>query len=120
MTQLQELIDQGFARIYKDRAEAERALGSKCHPGSLGDIVKALPGGGEKHRLVQDLRRNLVNLCVALAERQVLPRFADHASDLAHASALGELETLILDFKNAFMSVPVSPHEARFNCCLVE
>ena len=61
-----------------------------------------------------------MNLCVALSERQVLPRFSDHASDLAHASALGEIETLILDFQNAFMSVPASAHEARYNCCLVE
>ena len=50
----------------------------------------------------------------------MLPRFADHAGDLAYASMRSELETLILDFKNAFMSVPASPHEARFNCCLVE
>ena len=57
---------------------------------------------------------------MALEERQVLPRFVDHASDLAYASALGELQTLILDFKDAFMSIPASPHEARFNCCLVE
>ena len=118
--QLQELLDQGFARLYKDRAAAEHALGGKCHPAPLGDVVKALADGGEKHRLIQDLRRNLVNLCVVLAERQVLPRFSDHASDLAHASALAEVETLILDFRNAFMSVPASPREARYNCCLVE
>ena len=118
--QLQELLDKGFARLYVDRAAAEHALGGKCHPAPLGDVVKALPGGGSKHRLIQDLRRNLVNLCVALSERQVLPRFSDHASDLALASALGEIETLILDFQNAFMSVPASSDEARYNCCLVE
>ena len=61
-----------------------------------------------------------MNLCVALDERQVLPRFGDHAADLAYASALGEVATLILDYKHAFMTVPAAAEEARYNCCLVE
>ena len=120
LEQLRELIDAGFARLYTDRAAAEQALGGPCYPAPLGDVVKALPGGGEKHRLIQDLRRNLVNLCVALCERQVLPRFGDHAADLAYASARGAAATLILDYKHAFMTVPAAADEARYNCCLVE
>ena len=120
LAQLQELLDLGFARLYSDRAAAEAALGGMCHPAPLGDIVKALPDGAEKHRLIQDLRRNLVNQCVALGERQVLPRFSDHAADLAYASARGEAATLILDYKHAFMTIPASAAEAQYNCCLVE
>ena len=81
-----------------------------------------------KHRLIQDMRHNFVNDCAAVPERQVLPRFLDHARDLAEASAMaGEtgsweqwVETLILDFRRAFMSVPVAADERRYNCCLVE
>ena len=120
LAQLQELLDLGFARLYSDRSSAEAALGGRCHPAPLGDVVKALPDGAEKHRLIQDLRRNLVNACVALLERQVLPRFSDHAADLAYASALGEVATLILDYKHAFMTIPAAADEARYNCCLVE
>ena len=84
--------------------------------------------GVAKHRLIQDLRRNLVNDCAAVPERQVLPRFVDHARDLAAASATAGqtvdwrkwVETLILDFRRAFMTVPVAPGERRYNCCLSE
>ena len=55
-----------------------------------------------------------------MKERQVLPRFTDHARDLAYASTLGEVATLILDYQHAFMTIPASAEEARFNCCLVE
>ena len=120
LAQLQELLDLGFARLYADRASAEAALGGPCHPAPLGDVVKTLPDGAEKHRLIQYLKRNLVNLCVTLRERQVLPRFSDHAADLAYASALGEAATLILDYKHAFMTVPAAKEEGIFNCCLVE
>ena len=61
-----------------------------------------------------------MNLCVTLDERQVLPRFGDHAADLAYVFALGEVATLILDYKHAFMTVPAAAEEARYNCCLVE
>ena len=98
-------------------------------PAPLGNITKPGPDGVAKHRLIQDLRRILVNDCAAVPERQVLPRFVDHAYDLAEASAaLGErrgltgaeVETLILDFKRAFMSVPVAAAERRYSCCLTE
>ena len=78
------------------------------------------PWRGEKHRLIQDLRRSAVNALVRLLERQVLPRFSDHAADLAAASAAGEVETFILDFMHAFMTIPAADAEARWNCCLVE
>ena len=82
--------------------------------------MKQGPYGTDKHRLIQDLRRNGLNACVSLPERQVLPRFADHAADVARASAAGSFEVLILDFAHAFMTVPSNEGEARYNCCLVE
>ena len=48
------------------------------------------------------------------------PRALDHAVDLAHVAAAGKVEVLILDFRNAFMSIPISPKEAQYNCCLLE
>ena len=69
--------------------------------------------GTFKHRLIQDLRANGVDGAVRLPERQVLPRGIDHGVDLAQlASHSGEEEdvfTIVLDFKDAFMSIPIRP-----------
>ena len=115
--ELQALLDKGFGRLYGSQAEAERALGGPCYPAPLGDVVKDGPGGKRKHRLIQDLKRNHVNECVGLPERQVLPRAIDHAADVAAASAQGAVETFTCDFLHAFMSVAASPAEGRYNCC---
>ena len=80
---LLELVEAGFGRLYESREAAEEALGGRCFPAPLGDIVKLGPDGAAKHRLIQDLRRNGVNACAGIPERQVLPRFDDHAADLA-------------------------------------
>lgn len=68
----------------------------------------------------QDLRRNSVNAAVRLPERQVLPRPIDHAMDLVNLNeARGEGESLmvlVLDFKDAFMSIPLHAAEQPFNC----
>ena len=63
-----------------------------------------------------------MNEVVALPERQVLPRFSDHAADIAHATGQGAegAETFVCDYRRAFHTVPASAAEARFNCCLVE
>ena len=120
LLQLKELVETGFGRLYADQAAAEYALGTRCYPAPLGDVTKRLENGPVKHRLIQDLRRNQVNACASVPERQVLPRFADHASDLAVMSMNGDVETLILDFKNAFMTIPANSSEAQYNCCLLE
>ena len=61
-----------------------------------------------------------MNLAVKLPERQVLPRGVDHGRDLAILSSdlrEGEVvQTLVLDFKDAFMSLAIHPAERRFNC----
>jgi hypothetical protein len=120
LQQLQALVEEGFGVIYADQEAAEQALGGKCFPAPLGDVVKSNPDGPPKHRLIQDLRRNGVNACVHIPERQVLPRFVDHALDLARASSSEGSSTLILDFKHTFMTVPAAAGEQRFNCCLLE
>ena len=45
MTELKELVDAGFCRLYASQASAEAALGGSCHPAPLGDVVKVGPGG---------------------------------------------------------------------------
>ena len=117
---LQEQVDSGFAYCFKDEREAEEKLGGKVHPSPLGNVTTVKADGSIKHRLIQDQRQNNVNASVLVPERQVLPRGVDHGVDLASLNAdirNGEVvETLILDFKDAFMSIPVAPQERRFNC----
>ena len=57
---------------------------------------------------------------MGIPERQVLPRWVDHASDLAAATAAGEADTFTCDYLHAFMAAPSSPTEGRFNCCLTD
>ena len=50
----------------------------------------------------------------------MLPRGIDHGVDMAVLeSGLGkgeDLHTLVLDFSNAFMTIPLHAEEQRFNC----
>ena len=124
MDLLEEYLEEGFAELYEDIEMAERALGTKLHPAPLGTIGKEKPDGSWKFRVIQDQRRNDVNAAVRLPERQVLPRPLDYAKDLAlHSRAVTHHETvkvLVLDFANAFMSIPLHPRERPFNVTLVE
>ena len=48
------------------------------------------------------------------------PRFLDHATDLAKASENeDEVGVFMLDFKHAFMTVPLQKDERRFNASIV-
>ena len=95
-------------------------------PGTTRGRSEGDGGGQGKHRLIQDLRRNGLNSCAGIPERQVLPRATDHAADMAHASSRTsarngeEVESFTTDFAHAFMTVPSVATEGRFNCCIVE
>jgi hypothetical protein len=120
---LAEQVNEGFGLLFADKAAAERFLGGQSHPAPLGNITQQKPNGEVKHRLIQDLKNNSVNKAVVLPERQVLPRPIDHAKDVALLSdglRKGEgISTLVLDFKNAFMSIALEKAERRFNCAQV-
>ena len=45
MDELRELVDAGFCRLYSSQDSAEPALGGRCYPAPLGDVVKLGPGG---------------------------------------------------------------------------
>ena len=118
--ELQGLVDQGFARLCRDRQHAEELLGSQVVVSPLGDVVKQRPDGTLKHRLIQDFKASSVNAASVVEERQVLPRFADHGYDLAKASEAGRsVGVLILDFKQAFMTIPLAACEMPFNASVV-
>ena len=55
-----------------------------------------------------------------VAERQVLPRHTDHGNSLFAAGLLPyDTDVLILDFANAFMSIPLDERERHLNCSVV-
>ena len=113
---LKDLLDQGFAFLFESLEDAEAWLCSPVVVSPLGDVTKLKPDGRVKHRLIMDLRASEVNRASVVQERQVLPRFGDHARDVALMSKLGEgLGVFVLDFKNAFMSLPLAKAEMRFN-----
>ena len=110
--------------LFKDLHAAEAWLGSTVVPSPLGNISKVKPDGTTKHRLITDLKASSVNAAAHVPERQVLPRGPDHAQDLADLQLLVDgrgisddgVSTLILDFQNAFMTIPLAPEEMPFNC----
>ena len=59
---IQEQVEAGFARIFADQESAEECLGNAVHPAPLGNVTKLRPDGSLKHRLIQDLKANDVNL----------------------------------------------------------
>ena len=113
---LGDLVDQGFALLFNSASDAEAWLGTPPVPSPLGDVTKIKPDGTIKHRLIQDLRASAVNNASCVGERQALPRFADHGQDLAVSTTEGEqVGVFILDFQNAFMTLPLHPDEMPFN-----
>ena len=117
---IEEQVNSGAAHLFESQEHAERFLGGLTHPAPLGCVSKQSDAGIWKHRLIQDQTANSVNRAVLLPERQVLPRGVDHARDLAVLAEQclpGEgVETMVLDFKDAFMSIPLDKSERRFNC----
>ena len=120
MQELTELVNAGFARICADMDDAEAWLGKRPLISPLGNVTKPKPDGTIKNRLIQDFRASSVNRASTVSERQVLPRFADHAHDLATLSAQGSsVGVFVLDFKHAFMTVPLCESEMAFNASVV-
>ena len=117
---LREQVNAGFALLFETKDAAEEFLGGRVHPAPMGNVAKKKEDGSWKFRSIQDLRANHVNSAVRLPERQVLPRGLDHGRDLAvlrdQAGEQSKVKTLVLDFKDAFMSIPLHPAEWRFNC----
>ena len=113
-------VEDGYGELFSDSVAAETALGGVIHPAPLGTVSKQRTDGSWKHRLIQDLRANRVNAAVELPERMVLPRPVELASDLARMAAARDPDDVIMvgivDFADAFMSIPLDPAERRFNC----
>ena len=113
---LASLVDEGHALLFESRDDAAKYLGTDPVPSPLGDVVKLKPDGSVKHRLIQDLRASAVNSASVVSERQVLPRFIDHARDVALASRGGDqVGVFVIDFQNAFMTPPLAKAEQPFN-----
>ena len=127
-TVVQTHVDSGFALIFRTRADAEVYLDSRVVSAPLGTISKIKDGGAMKHRVIMDLKANGVNDASETPERQVLPTLFQHALDVAALGTLADvtgnldagLSFMILDLKDAFMSIGLDPPERVFNTCCVD
>ncbi|CAK0906332.1 unnamed protein product, partial [Prorocentrum cordatum] len=113
------------ADTFPDEAAAEARLGP-IFPAPLGNVQKVKKDGAVKNRIIQDLKANSVNLTSSTHERVVLPRGVDRGVDLALLAeraarvAGGVVKVLVLDFNDAFMSVPLHEQERRFNVAVLK
>lgn len=116
-------VDSGFGELFVDLKDAKKHFGVSPRPSPLGTISKQKADGSFSHRLIQDMRRSLIHDAARLPERQVLPRPVDHTLDLsrcAHARRAGQrIRTTTLDFKDAFMSIPLDHEGRQYNCIRV-
>ena len=58
---LREHVSKGLCLFFRDADHAAEVLGAKVHPVPLGNVAKLKEDGTYKHRLIQDLRANLVH-----------------------------------------------------------
>ena len=126
---IEDHLNKGFGLLFASREDAETFLQSPIAPAPFGCISKQKKDHSVKHRVIMDLRRNSVNAASRVPERQVLPTVFNHARDLAELA--GELllappetdmcvRTMVLDFQDAFMGIPLRAEEYPFNCCVTE
>ena len=71
-------------------------LGEKVIASPLGGVAKQKSAYEWKHRLITDLAASRAKAGISMPEWQVLPRFKDHAADLAQASAMDAATVLLL------------------------
>lgn len=113
---MERYVDWGFGELFTDLKDTKAHFGTQPRPSPLVTIREQKADGRFKHRLIQDMRRSLINDAMHLPARQVFPRLVDHAIDssrCAHARRTGQrARTLTLDFKGAFMPIPLN-HEPR-------
>ena len=109
----------GYGRVFDSQSSAEQYLGARCFPAPFGNVSK-VRRTGRKHRIIQDLKACHINEAAGTWERIVLPRAVEHAVDLADLATFeGHVATLVLDFSDAFMVVPLHRDEMPYNCAQV-
>jgi len=120
-------VGAGFGLLFSSQRDAEDYLGRQVTPAPLGCVTKAKPNGELKHRVILDLRANKVNASAETPERQVLPTVHSHAmdmallgSDLLSGGSEHRMWNMVLDFRDAFMGVPLARSEWGFNCCALD
>ena len=117
LPELERVVSKGYARRYASWDALAAELGPVA-VSKLACIVKTRTDGSIKARVVTDLRRSGVNRCVQAGERIVLPRGKDVVADTAfllHALAPdADAEAMVLDFSDAFHTLPVHPEERKF------
>ena len=125
---LRDYFKSGYAHRYTS-VEAATAIHGELVLSPLGTLSKPKPDGTIKDRIIQDLRRGGANLLAELFERIVLPRPGDHGWDLYDlwVQLAGQtipkeasVWSLIVDFKDAFMSTGTLEEEQRFTAAQVD
>eukprot|EP00971_Amphidinium_carterae_P339300 6477003-Amphidinium_carterae.2 len=109
--QIADMIVRGFVELFPDRRAAEEQVGPLvvCPLGNLRRVKQ----GKVKDRLISDLR--LANQLAARQERVVLPRPVDHAVALSRMlTQWGSMHSFVLDFADAYHSIPLHSEERRF------
>ena len=109
--ELRRLRKAGYVEVLGNWNDVQRRFGRGVVVSKLAAILKPRADGSLKVRLVIDYRRSGVNEHVRTPERVVLPRIKDAIADavflMASHGGNKELGFFVLDFKDAFHTIPV-------------
>ena len=113
--ELARLRKAGYVEVLGDWAAVQRRFGRSVVVSKLAAILKPKADGTLKTRLVIDYRRSGVNQHVKTSERVVLPRIRDALDDavfmMSMAGGNRNMSFAVLDFKDAFHTIPVAPED---------
>jgi len=113
--ELKRLREAGYVEVLGDWSQVQARFGRSVVVSKLAAILKPRADGTLKVRLVIDYRRSGVNAHVRTSERVVLPRLKDAIADavflMASAGGSGGISFFVLDFKDAFHTIPVAPND---------
>ena len=115
------LADLGYLRRYDPYEQVCAALGDEPVLSKFGMIVKS-KGGKTKKRIILDGKQSRVTRCATKRERVILPRVPDVVHDALHMMAAHstqsnsdwDVEFTVLDFTDAFWTLPLSSFERKF------
>ena len=114
---LQQMTDEHFLTAFPDLAAARREHGDVII-NKMACLVKSLPNGDVKRRLIVDMLRSGANRLARVPERIVLPRILDLGACarrlLQMCTGGGFIDQLVLDFVDAFYTIGVLPAETRY------
>ena len=109
--------EKGYLKVLRSLRAVKRYLKGRTPILSKFAVLKKVNNGRVKKRIILDLKQSGVTRCTRQTHRVVLPRASDVVHDilrmLSERQGDEDIESLVLDFVDAFWNIPLVPDERR-------